>query len=163
VDLLLRGLSLLDAPPPVLVVGDGPQRAELEASAQRAGIEVEWAGHVPYEALPKFYQRSGILVFPTLGDEWGLVVNEALAAGLPVLGSLYSQAVQDLIRDEENGWHFRPDSDSDVADALQRALNTTDEELFAMRKSARESVVNLRTTDVALRFADVLREVTRQK
>ena len=54
-------------------------------------------------------RKVGVLVFPTLADEWGLVVNEALAAGVPVLGSLYSQAVEELVRDGENGWTFRPD------------------------------------------------------
>ena len=42
---------------------------------------------------------SGIFVLPTLADEWGLVVNEAMASGLPVLGSVYSQAAHELCGD----------------------------------------------------------------
>ena len=44
-------------------------------------LRVRWIGHVPYERMPEIYAEAGILAFPTLADEWGLVVNEAMAAG----------------------------------------------------------------------------------
>ncbi len=49
------------------------------------------------------FEQGGILVFPTLSDEWGLVVNEAMAAGLPVLGSRYSEAVEEMVETDVTG------------------------------------------------------------
>ncbi|HEX6065598.1 MAG TPA: glycosyltransferase, partial [Longimicrobiales bacterium] len=87
------------------------------------------------------------------------VVNEALAAGLPVLGSDYSQAVHDLVRSGENGWVFRPDSVADVAEALRAALTTSDEMLEQMRTAARASVMHLQPRDIAARLAGVVSEL----
>src|SRR5215211_554937 len=92
-----------------------------------------------------------MLVFPTLADEWGLVVNEAMACGLPVLGSTYSQAVEELVEDGTNGWVFRPDSHEATFNALDRALRTPHEVLQGMRESARNKVSELDPDVVAQR------------
>ena len=60
------------------------------------------------DALPALFAAADAFVFPTLADEWGVVVNEALAAGLPVLGSVHSQAVEELCAEGETGWIFDP-------------------------------------------------------
>lgn len=73
------------------LVGNGPARAEIEACRIPENVTLRCFGSVPYEQLADYYAQAGILVFPTLADEWGVVVNEAFAAGLPVLGSVYSQ------------------------------------------------------------------------
>ena len=78
-----------------------------------------------------------ILAFPTLADDWGLVVTEAMASGLPVLGSIYSQAVEELVRDGESGWLFRPDSSDDVEAKLNSALTTSAERSRDMGAAAR--------------------------
>ena len=62
------------------------------------------------------------MLFPTLSDTWGLVVNEAMAMGLPVLGSVKSQAVTELIEDGVSGWWFDPTSPQDLERAVDRAL-----------------------------------------
>jgi glycosyltransferase involved in cell wall biosynthesis len=85
------------------------------------------------------FAAAGIFVLPTLADDWAVVVQEALAAGLPILGSIYSAAVADLIADGENGWRFAPDDAESVHAALNRALTTDETELVAMRRRARES------------------------
>lgn len=163
VDLLLHALGSLQIPVKLIVVGEGEQRAELQRIRMPPHVDVEWVGHVEYARLPQLYRRAGILVFPTLGDEWGLVVNEALAAGLPVLGSDYSQAVHDLVRNGENGWIFRPDSVADVAEALRTALTTSDEMLEQMRTAARASVMHLQPRDIAARLAGVVNELYEPK
>src|SRR6266700_2369535 len=108
------------------VVGTGCLGDSLERYAFSSNVTVRFLGAVPYGNLPNVYAECGLLVFPTLSDEWGMVVNEAMAAGLPVLGSLYSQAVEELVRDAQNGWCFRPDSKNEMYSALDRALNTSE-------------------------------------
>jgi glycosyltransferase involved in cell wall biosynthesis len=125
------------------LVGSGPLREELESIPLPGNLSLHFLGERSYEALGQVYAEAGIFAFPTLADEWGLVVNEAMSAGLPVLGSVYSQAVEELCRDGINGWTFRPDSRRDMVGALNRALSTSAERLDAMRARARADVAYL--------------------
>jgi len=125
----------------LLLAGDGPLRAELKAICGPANLKIKLLGDIRYEEAPRIYAESGVFIFPTLADTWGLVVNEALASGLPVLGSVYSQAVETLVTDGQNGWTFRPDDAEQTYDAIDRCMNTGVEALDEMRESARASAV----------------------
>jgi glycosyltransferase involved in cell wall biosynthesis len=127
----------------VTIVGDGPERPALEARAATLGVRATFRGNVPDTEALAAYDDADILAFPSLGDEWGLVVNEALAAGVPVLGSIYAQAVEELVIDGRNGWTMRPDDPADLSAALVRALTCPDEELVEMGRRARASVADL--------------------
>jgi hypothetical protein len=89
------------------------------------------------------------LAFPTLADEWGLVVVEAMASGLPVLGSMYSQAVEDLVAAGQTGWLFRPDNASEVKAAISKALTTSHQELDIMGQCARKRVMAMTPSAMA--------------
>jgi glycosyltransferase involved in cell wall biosynthesis len=125
------------------LIGDGPLRTQLEALNAPSNLTVKFFANVPYQCLPDFYAQGGICVLPTLADTWGLVVNEALAAGLPVIGSIYSQAVEELIEHGRNGWRYCPDSQGATQRVLDQALNSSDGELAAMRAYARKSANHL--------------------
>jgi hypothetical protein len=122
------------------LVGSGPLRPRLEAFAMPGNVSVELLGQRDVGELARLYAAAGILAFPTLGDEWGLVVNEGMAAGLPVLGSVYSQAVHDLCADGQTGWTFRPDVPGEMIRALDRAMTEPLDRLDAMRHAARARV-----------------------
>jgi glycosyltransferase involved in cell wall biosynthesis len=125
------------------IAGDGPLREQLEGMPSTPQLAVRFLGSVAYERLPELYAQGGIFVFPTLADEWGVVVNEALAAGLPVLGSLYSQALEELVQDGVNGWTFRPDRPKEIYSALDRMMTTGEEEIHAMRRAGRARASSL--------------------
>lgn len=125
------------------LVGDGPLRADLAALPMPDNVKLLFIGTLQYHQLPRVYAESGIFVLPTLADTWAVVVNEALASGLPVLGSLYSQAVEEMVCDGKNGWTFRPDRRGEMDDALNRALTATDSELNAMRACARKRALEV--------------------
>jgi glycosyltransferase involved in cell wall biosynthesis len=118
------------------IVGTGPLWDVILGWKLPPNYVIDLLGEVPFAELPAHYHRAGIFVLPTLADEWGLVVNEAMIAGLPVLGSLYSQAVEDLVTGGVDGWTFRTDRPEEVYDALDRALNASPEQLNAMRAHA---------------------------
>lgn len=70
----------------LLIAGDGPLRAQLEAQVRSQGIGgVEFLGHVLHEDLAALYARGHTLVLPSTQEVWGLVANEALASGLHVV------------------------------------------------------------------------------
>jgi glycosyltransferase involved in cell wall biosynthesis len=146
----------------LVMIGEGALESELRSFALPPNVRVDWIGHVPYDQLPEWYRRAGILVFPTLGDEWGLVVNEAMAAGIPVLGSNLSGAVLDLLRDGENGWAFDPTDLNKFVGALQRTLKTSPAALLQMRGAARETALQLQPSVMAARIARVLRAVCKE-
>ena len=87
VELAFEALGLL--PPDVILAlaGDGPERSSLEASAARRGLaaRVRFLGHVPREALPELYASADAFVFPSTTETQGLVLVEAMAAGLPIV------------------------------------------------------------------------------
>lgn len=135
------------------LVGSGPLEPTLRGLTTPANLRVQiLPEHAPQD-LTACYQQSGIFVFPTFDDEWGLVVNEALASGLPVLGSMYSQAVEDLCN-ERTGWRFHPDKPEEMYQALSQALATSPEELNLMRLAGREAVRHLTPEYVADRLVE---------
>ena len=142
-------------------LGDGEQRAELEAATLPPNVSQRFCGNVPYAALPDFYADADMLFFPTLLDEWGLVVNEAMAAGLPVLGSIYSQAVEELVQDGRNGWTFDPLAEASTLAALDRVFATPPEHLAAMRQAARRRVMGLTPAAASERIVRAIGQVAR--
>jgi glycosyltransferase involved in cell wall biosynthesis len=111
---------------------------------------------VAYPQLPALYAAADIYVLPTLADEWGVVVNEAMAAGLPVLGSCHSQAVEELVAEGETGWRFNPDNDDSVYDSIDRALRVSREDRLRMGTAACARVFQLTPDIVAARIADAV-------
>jgi glycosyltransferase involved in cell wall biosynthesis len=104
----------------LLFVGDGPARSQLQNHAAPVNPgSIQLAGFQQRENLAIFYGMADVFVFPTHTDPWGLVVNEAMACGLPVVCSDAAGCSADLIADGENGRVVRA---GDVA-GLAAALN----------------------------------------
>jgi glycosyltransferase involved in cell wall biosynthesis len=131
------------------LIGSGPLEAAIRAMAMPDNVNIRLPGRSSPATMGECYARAGIFVLPTLADEWGLVVNEAMASALPVLGSRYSQAVDELCEDGKTGWTFRPDAPGEMERALDAALNTPLELLEAMRAAAQDRVKHL-TVDFAV-------------
>jgi glycosyltransferase involved in cell wall biosynthesis len=72
--------------------------------------------------LVDFYAAADLLVFPSLGDVWGIAVNEAMACGLPVLCSPLAGAAADLLIPGETGWLGDPRDPHALAASLREAL-----------------------------------------
>lgn len=93
----------------LVVVGSGPQADFLRKLANSlAGDSIILAGWQQYEALPAFYGLAKCFILPSLSEPWGLVVNEAMAAGLPVLVSNRCGCQPDLCKRGINGLDFDP-------------------------------------------------------
>lgn len=118
----------------LVLAGDGPSRARLETLAIGLDIDdaVTFAGHRSIEELLPFYAFASAFVLPSLREPWGLVVNEAMAAGLPVLVSRICGAADDLVRDGENGFTFAPDSPEELTAHMLRLSRLPRETLKTM-------------------------------
>jgi glycosyltransferase involved in cell wall biosynthesis len=78
-------------------VGDGPERAATEALAAELGLDARFLGDLPYGRLPDVYAGASVLVTLAEREPWGLVVNEALAAGVPVVATPGVTAARELV------------------------------------------------------------------
>lgn len=90
----------------ILFVGSGAQEESVKSEAALCPklIEAEFNGFAAQHELPSLYRSAGIFLFPTLADVWGVVANEACAAGLPVLVSPHAGVANELVLDGENGF-----------------------------------------------------------
>jgi glycosyltransferase involved in cell wall biosynthesis len=144
------------------IAGSGTLQETLAAEPMAENITVKFLGDIEYQKLPEVYAEGGIFVFPTLADEWGVVTNEAMGSGLPVLGSLYSQSVEELVEDGVTGWVFRPDNQEEIYSALERALGTTEDDLAKMRSMARDRIQYLTPDSVADNILEAIGYVTQK-
>lgn len=83
------------------LIGGGPEEKTLRECA-RGSDKVEFVGWVDYDALPEEYSRASYFILPSTFEPWGLVVNEAMAAGVPVICSDACGCQPDLVPDEAN-------------------------------------------------------------
>jgi len=111
----------------LVFVGSGPLADRIAAAeAAAAPGEILHVPALPSRELVGFYAAADLLVFPSLGDPWGLVVNEAFACGRPALCSRLAGCADDLIRPGENGWLFDPTDGDAFARTLEEALVSPD-------------------------------------
>jgi glycosyltransferase involved in cell wall biosynthesis len=115
--LLVRALERLrDVPVRLIIFGAGPLETELRRSAERLPIHL--AGVAGKEALATAYASADVFVLPSLFEPWGLVVNEAMASGLPCVVSDAVGCGEDLITAGETGSVFPTRDVAALAEAL---------------------------------------------
>jgi len=139
-----------------LFIGDGDQRTAIEQRAIEQGTRsaVTIAGFVNQQELPDWYAAADALVLPSDAREtWGLVVNEAMAAGLPVVVSDAAGCSVDLVRDGENGFTYPCGDVAALADrlALVASLGPAGRREFGNRSRV---IVKQFGMDVAVRATD---------
>jgi glycosyltransferase involved in cell wall biosynthesis len=122
------------------MVGDGEQRAELEARARDLGlVDVRFAGFRNQSELPRFFQLADVFVLPSRHEPWGLIVNEAMAAGCPVIVSTDVGSHADLVTDGIEGCVFPVGNIAALTDALHHVFASPDTAI-EMGHRARERI-----------------------
>jgi glycosyltransferase involved in cell wall biosynthesis len=125
------------------LAGAGDQRETLDALPRPANLTLRLPGSIPYDKLGHFYSGFDAFVIATLSDTWGLVVNESMASGLPVLGSRQAQAVDEMVEEGKQGWVFDATSAESVASAISRCLDTPATQRLRMGEAARAAALRL--------------------
>jgi glycosyltransferase involved in cell wall biosynthesis len=118
---VLHAAARLDGETHVFMVGSGQLESELRSLAEGLGVRVTWAGFMNQSQLGEAYGAADCLALPSDGREtWGLVVNEAMAAGLPCVVSERVGCAPDLVRAGVTGETHRFGDVDDLAAALEK-------------------------------------------
>jgi 1,2-diacylglycerol 3-alpha-glucosyltransferase len=140
----------------LVIVGSGPQEPELRGFARDRNLEaahfVSWKQH--YE-LPAYYALASCFVLPSISEPWGLVVNEAMACGLPVLVSRRCGCQPELARRGVNGFDFDPYNVDELTKLLLRCSGD-EMDLVAMGKQSLKIIANYTPETWALSFKDCI-------
>lgn len=103
----------------LLLVGDGPEESRLrQVCAERKIRNVVFAGFHQKSELPRFYAAADVFVFPTLGDPYGLVVDEAMASSMPIISTSAAGEIRDRIEEGVNGYIVPPKDSAALAGAM---------------------------------------------
>lgn len=109
-------------PPALVLVGDGPLRPRLEACAAGTGV-VRFAGFRNQSEMPRFFDLCDVFVLPSEYEPWGLVVNEAMNAGRPIVVTDHVGAGADLVENGANGFVCPLGDVAALADAIRAVLS----------------------------------------
>lgn len=124
----------------LVVCGNGPQLEVIreEVFGSKLNGHVHLPGFLPYSEMPAWYGMAGAFVHPALQEQWGLVVNEACASGLPVIVSKTAGASYDLVADGKNGFLIDPADIADMAEKLSLVHRSSREALRQMGSYSRK-------------------------
>jgi len=135
----------------LVLLGDGPLRPELVNLRHKLDLDTDilLPGFIQYRELPAYYALAGVFVHASTTEQWGLVVNEAMATGLPVIVSNRCGCVPDLVAEGKNGFTFNPESVEDLGKLMVDVSRLSDRRLEEMRAESRHIVASFTPTHFA--------------
>ena len=125
----------------LIIVGDGPLRQEVEKFIKANNLEkdVYITGGMSWKEVPKFYAIADVFVLPSLSEPWGLVVNEAMICGLPVVVSKRAGAYWDLVKEGVNGFGFEPTNHEELKEIMLKFIRA-EVDIVKMGEASREII-----------------------
>lgn len=125
------------------LVGGGPEKEELVRLANQAE-SIVFSDWLSYAELPDLYASASFFILPSRFEPWGLVVNEAMAAGLPIALSEECGCRPDLLG-SDNGFSFQAEKEKELVDVLNRIAGLNPESLQKMGQASRERIKGFST------------------
>ena len=157
-DVLMRSAAQMPADMGWYIVGGEPTE-EFARLKEEMGLQnVHFVEFMNKDALNEYYRASDVFVLMTVGDVWGLVINEAMAVGLPVITTDKCVAGLDLVKDCEKGFLVSVGDDAALCDRLHRIFD--DPAIIAnMARNSLEKVSPYTIENMARIHMDAFREV----
>ncbi|WP_157689269.1 glycosyltransferase family 4 protein [Haloplanus rallus] len=124
----------------VNIVGDGPLLAELREYTADLKAEINFEGHISRQEIIPYYTKADLVVLPSSVEVWGLVVNEALACGTPVIVSDMCGCAPDVVREGFNGHIFDHKSPQELSHLISKQM--TGELKYASAKDIQQDAIH---------------------
>ena len=118
-DILLRSAAMLDKDIGIYIVGGEPTEEYLNLCRELGLENVHFLGFMKKEELVRHYKAADLFVLPTREDIWGLVINEAMAYGLPVITTDRCVAGLELVEDGVNGYIIPVEDEKALAEKIE--------------------------------------------
>lgn len=130
--------------PDLVILGDGPERPAVEAAITEVGVSgrVRLPGFRGYPDLPALYGLSEGFVHVSTSEQWGLVINEAAASGVPVVASSACGSTGQLVSHGETGFVVNAESEASISEGLQCLIDLDPESRIAMGQAAQRRVAD---------------------
>jgi len=146
------------------IVGNGPEYHALNTLKLDLNLKtVDFLGIIANENLLEFYSKADAFILPSLSESWGLVVNEAMAAGLPVLLSHNINASKYLLKEGVNGYGFDPLNVADIAQVIKKYIDTDITSKQLMSANSLEIIDDMSYEKMGIQLAKALQIITEQK
>jgi glycosyltransferase involved in cell wall biosynthesis len=139
-----------------VLLGDGPLKSDLCRLISDLGLQahVHLPGFRPYDELPVYYALANAFVHASTSEQWGLVVNEAIASGLPVIVSERCGCGPELV--QGNGFTFDPTNEHELTTRLLEIVSLSDDE----RKHLGDNSYRIASNFAPERFGEALERAT---
>ncbi|MGG7663721.1 glycosyltransferase [Dyadobacter sp. BHUBP1] len=148
----------------LLFVGDGPEKENLEKLVAGSGVagKVIFAGGFPWYQVPGWLAQSDVLVLPSKSEPWGLVVNEAMVCGMPVIVSDTCGCAGDLVQDGVNGFTFNHTQQAALEKHLTFFIQNPDR-IAAMGQESLKLIAPFASGPVAVQMSETYRDLAAQR
>ena len=154
-DVLIKAMKHMDKDIGVYIVGGEATTEYLDLKRKMSLENLHFCGYKSRGELKEWYLAADIFVHPTREDIWGLVINEAMASGLPVVTTNRCIAGLELIKHESVGTVVQVNDERNLADSIQKVITQTSEKT---PKECMKLMKNYTIHDMSLRHMDILLE-----
>lgn len=166
-DNLLRAWRLIESKKTdykLVIIGDGPEFGHLNLLKSNLKLQtVVFLGAVNNTDIPTYFYNASAFILPSLSESWGLVVNEALAAGLPVLISNRINARNSLLKDGINGYSFNPLSITEMTDKITKLISLDADARMEMSKKSLEIIDEMSYENMGNELLIALKKIVHKK
>lgn len=161
IDYLLRAWKLIEKRRPnyrLVIIGDGPEFVNLNELTLYMGLKtVVFLGAVNNSDIPTYFYNSAAFVLPSLSESWGLVVNEAMASGLPILISNKINASNTLLKEGINGFGFEPSNVKNIAEKIISFIDLGIEEKRRMSENSSKIINSMNYENMGEELVSMLK------
>lgn len=157
-DILLKAASKIDRSVGVYIVGGEPTEEYLNLQKELKLDNVHFVGFMSKELLAEYYTASDLYVMTTRGDVWGLVINEAMAHGLPVVSSDACIAALEMVKEGENGY-IVPSEDVEAFSNSMNAILSIEGTAKSFSEKSKEVVRQYTIEKMAQRHLEIFKEI----
>lgn len=144
-------------------IGCGNKKEEYQKLIEEYGLKnIVLEGFKDKETLKKYYDSADVFLFPTKEDIWGLVVNEAMARGLPVITTDRCNAGLELIENNKNGEIIKTNSCEELVKAIRKYLTKLDDELYKQGEKSIKKIKEYTIENIAKSHIEVLNQLCKE-
>jgi len=160
IDLLLKAYENINCNEVSLVIiGEGPLKSNYMQYIKEKNIKnIIIKDFLQKEELINYYKISDIFIFPTRYDIWGLVINEAMEFGLPIISSDMAGAPYDLVRDGENGYIFKAGDIDELKSKIELLIKDETKRKIFSQKSL-EIIKTYTIENMTKKYLEVIKRI----